>query len=122
MGLVSLPQPPAPPLGDYIPETARLRRFVMYKLFGARGGLMVAVELILPELHADVHVPMSMLVLSTGLNIKQELKRANTDVYTRMERVLNIMNNMDLALQAVEQEKDGIKKLFDRLWEEEKHP
>jgi hypothetical protein len=36
--------------------------------------------------------------------------------YIRAERVVTALNNMDLALQAVSLEPDGIKNLFNRLW------
>lgn len=108
------PSPP-PPSPDYFPETVVLRRFVMFMPQLVKE--VVAVELHEPMVFADVHVPM---VLLQPKHVKQTLRRAKIDNYKHIANVLNIMNNMDLAIQAAEQEKDGINKLFDRLWEEQK--
>lgn len=39
--------------------------------------------------------------------------------YLRAERVVEIMNRMDLTIEAYEQEPDGIQQLFNKLWQED---
>jgi len=71
-------------------------------------------------IYKDYHVPYSSIDVA---QIAQVLVRTKlfpveecVEDLIRVERVVKALNNMDLALQAVELEPDGIRKLFDQLW------
>lgn len=104
----------------YTQGNALLRKYEYYNC--------VAVELqpdLRPEIY-EVHAPYTMVMQRGVKKVLKRTKRKGEDTsvedFVRMERVLTMMNNMDLAIQAVELERRGIQKLFNRLWEEEKHP
>src|SRR5262245_31571700 len=40
-------------------------------------------------------------------------------VFSKAERVVELMNSMTLSVMAVEQEKHGLQRLFEKLWDED---